>query len=56
MKTLTTTVARLAKSIGREVRLMEVCGTHTMVAFRTGLRQLLPANVKLISGPAARSA
>ena len=51
MKTLTTTVARLAKSIGREVRLMEVCGTHTMVAFRTGLRQLLPANVKLISGP-----
>jgi hydrogenase expression/formation protein HypD len=51
VKTLTNTVAKLARQIGREVRLMEVCGTHTMVAFRTGLRQLLPANVKLISGP-----
>jgi hydrogenase expression/formation protein HypD len=51
MKTLTSTVARLARQIGRDVRFMEVCGTHTMVAFRTGLRQLLPANVHLISGP-----
>ena len=37
--------------IGRDVRLMEVCGTHTMVAFRSGLRSLLPASVALISGP-----
>jgi hydrogenase expression/formation protein HypD len=41
----------LAQVIGRPVRLMEVCGTHTMVAFRSGLRSLLPANVALISGP-----
>jgi hydrogenase expression/formation protein HypD len=37
--------------IGRPVRLMEVCGTHTMVAFRSGLRDLLPGDVSLVSGP-----
>ncbi|GAW91120.1 hydrogenase formation protein HypD [Calderihabitans maritimus] len=35
----------------RPVTLMEVCGTHTMAIFRHGIRKLLPANVKLISGP-----
>ena len=40
-----------AGSIGRDVRLMEVCGTHTMVAFRSGLRSLLPRSISLISGP-----
>lgn len=40
-----------ARALGRPVRLMEVCGTHTMVAFRSGLRSLLPHEVSLISGP-----
>lgn len=40
-----------AARLGRPVRLMEVCGTHTMVAFRSGLRSLLPENVSLVSGP-----
>lgn len=31
--------------------LMEVCGTHTMAIAKAGLRQLLPPQVKLISGP-----
>jgi hydrogenase expression/formation protein HypD len=30
---------------------MEVCGTHTMSAFRSGLHSLLPQNVRLLSGP-----
>ncbi len=34
-----------------EVRLMEVCGTHTMAIAKSGLRTLLPDNVKLLSGP-----
>ena len=34
-----------------EVRLMEVCGTHTMAIAQNGLRSMLPANVKLLSGP-----
>ena len=32
-------------------KLMEVCGTHTMAIARAGIRQLLPQNVRLISGP-----
>ncbi len=30
---------------------MEVCGSHTMAIARYGIRQMLPENVKLISGP-----
>ncbi len=45
------TMRSLANTIGHPVKLMEVCGTHTMAAFRTGLRSLLPENVKLLSGP-----
>jgi len=33
------------------VRLMEVCGTHTMAIAKSGLRQVLPPHVELISGP-----
>lgn len=35
----------------RPVRLMEVCGTHTVSIFKSGLRQLLPEAVELVSGP-----
>jgi len=37
--------------LGRPVRIMEVCGTHTVAIFRSGLRSLLPRQVKLLSGP-----
>jgi hydrogenase expression/formation protein HypD len=30
---------------------MEVCGTHTVAIRRSGLRSLLPPNIRLISGP-----
>jgi hydrogenase expression/formation protein HypD len=30
---------------------MEVCGTHTVAIRRSGLRSLLPGNIRLISGP-----
>src|SRR5574344_38504 len=42
---------RLAAPLGRPVRFMEVCGTHTVSIFRAGLRQLLPESVELVSGP-----
>ncbi|MFN3467592.1 MAG: hydrogenase formation protein HypD [Candidatus Brocadiales bacterium] len=46
----------LARSIssllnGRGYTIMEVCGTHTMNIFRYGLKGLLPAGLKLLSGP-----
>jgi len=44
-------IRQLAAETGGSVRFMEVCGTHTMSAFRTGLHSLLPAGVSLLSGP-----
>lgn len=35
----------------RPMRIMEVCGTHTVAIARFGLRELLPPNVRLLSGP-----
>ena len=34
-----------------EIRLMEVCGTHTMAISRNGIRKLVPETVTLLSGP-----
>ena len=48
-------IAETAASCGRDrnapLRFMEVCGTHTVTIFRSGLRQLLPDSVELVSGP-----
>ncbi|MGB6838265.1 MAG: hydrogenase formation protein HypD, partial [Dehalococcoidia bacterium] len=33
------------------VNLMEVCGTHTVAIFRHGVRDLLPPEVRMLSGP-----
>ena len=35
----------------RPVRLMEVCGTHTMAIARAGIKSLLPEGTELLSGP-----
>ena len=36
---------------GKNLRIMEVCGTHTHEIFRLGIRNLMPENVDIISGP-----
>ena len=33
------------------IRLMEICGTHTMAIAKAGLRSLLPPSIQLLSGP-----
>ncbi len=43
--------AALCAQIGRRVQVMEVCGTHTVSAFRNGLRSMLPGTLRLVSGP-----
>ena len=40
-----------ASGAGHPLTFMEVCGTHTMAIARHGLRDLLPAGVRLVSGP-----
>lgn len=42
---------RRAAGENRVYNFMEVCGTHTTAIFRFGLRDILPANINLISGP-----
>jgi hydrogenase expression/formation protein HypD len=44
-------IRALAARIGRPLRFMEVCGTHTVAAFRAGIHSLLPDSVRLLSGP-----
>ncbi len=44
-------IRRLAQLQEKKLRLMEVCGTHTVSIFRAGIRQLLPENIELVSGP-----
>ncbi len=36
---------------GPEVKLMEVCGTHTASIFKNGIRSLISPRIRLISGP-----
>ena len=36
---------------GRQLKLMEVCGTHTAAIFKNGIRDLISPKIKLISGP-----
>jgi len=39
------------ETLGRQINIMEVCGTHTVSIFRCGLRTTLPEKIKLLSGP-----
>ncbi len=41
----------IEKLAPKELRLMEVCGTHTMAIAASGLKSMLPSTVKLLSGP-----
>lgn len=45
-------IEKKSAEIGRpQINIMEVCGTHTVAIFRFGIREALPENIKLISGP-----
>lgn len=44
-------LAQIRAYAGPPVKVMEVCGTHTVAIARLGLRQLLPPRVTLLSGP-----
>ncbi|MBK5211955.1 MAG: hydrogenase formation protein HypD [Coriobacteriia bacterium] len=45
--------AGIARQRGEKyiVHIMEVCGTHTMAIAKNGIRDIMPANIKLTSGP-----
>lgn len=43
-------LAKLNK-LEESIIIMEICGTHTMSILKNGIKELLPKNIKLISGP-----
>ncbi len=52
MQNLIDIINKRARHIEREsVKLMEVCGTHTMAIGRSGLRSMMPEKIDLLSGP-----
>jgi len=44
-------IEQIKKTSQKNIRLMEVCGTHTTSIFRNGIRPLLPETISLLSGP-----
>ncbi len=44
-------IEEACQAMGREITIMEVCGTHTVSIFRHGVRSILPDRLKLLSGP-----
>ena len=49
IKELTSSIQKI--NTQQKINIMEVCGTHTMAISRSGIRQLIPPNINLISGP-----
>jgi hydrogenase expression/formation protein HypD len=50
-RNLVSEIESISARIGRTVRIMEVCGTHTVELRKQGIQSLLPASVTLVSGP-----
>ncbi len=51
MKEMLKELHKLAAGINKQIKLMEVCGTHTVEIFRHGIRDVIPKNITLLSGP-----
>jgi len=46
-----TLIEQIRQRSRKSIRLMEVCGTHTVSIFRSGIRDVLPDTIALLSGP-----
>jgi hydrogenase expression/formation protein HypD len=44
-------IAETCRLLGRDINIMEVCGTHTVAIFRNGIKATLPEGLRLLSGP-----
>jgi hydrogenase expression/formation protein HypD len=44
-------MAKIRYLCDREIRIMEVCGTHTTTIFKYGIKGLMPETLQLLSGP-----
>ncbi|WP_206870517.1 hydrogenase formation protein HypD [Clostridium zeae] len=39
------------RKMQKKIRIMEICGTHTASILRSGIKNILPDNIELVSGP-----
>jgi hydrogenase expression/formation protein HypD len=44
-------LAKIHQYSHKPIKLMEFCGGHTVAIFKSGLRQLLPPTIEMLSGP-----
>lgn len=44
-------IKEIRKIVNEKVNLMEVCGTHTVAIFKHGIKDILPEEIHLLSGP-----
>ena len=44
-------IKKIGGDIDRDIKIMEVCGGHTNTILKYGIRDILPKNIKLVSGP-----
>ena len=44
-------INKIKNEKSEKISIMEVCGTHTNVILKSGIKSLLPNNIKLINGP-----
>jgi hydrogenase expression/formation protein HypD len=51
MKKVVERIHKLMDTIGKPIKLMEVCGTHTVSIFKHGVRDVIPKTIGLLSGP-----
>jgi hydrogenase expression/formation protein HypD len=51
IKTSVENISSISEALNRQLVFMEVCGTHTVSAFRTGLRSRLAKKVGGFCGP-----
>lgn len=51
MKQMLEELHQLVQKINRPLKIMEVCGTHTVEIFRHGVRDIIPKSITLLSGP-----
>jgi hydrogenase expression/formation protein HypD len=51
MKEMLAELKFLMDGLNRPIKLMEVCGTHTVEIFRHGIRGVMPKSITLLSGP-----
>jgi len=51
MKQMLDELQQLTAQIKRPLKLMEVCGTHTVEIFRHGIRSIISGTITLLSGP-----